>query len=56
MTIRLPLSVLAPDKVITLLAVSFNRWPAPLITPLRICAVLELFCNSALELMAMLPA
>ena len=55
-TVTLPLKVLAPDKVNMLADVSFTRWPAPLITPLKIWSVLLLFCNCAPALMAILPA
>ena len=55
-TVTLPLNVLAPDKVNTLLAVSFKTLPAPLITPLQVWSVLLLCCNCAPALRAMLPA
>ena len=55
-TVTLPLSVLAPDSVSTLADVSFTRWPAPLITPLKIWSVELLSCNCAPALIAILPA
>ena len=56
MTVTLPLKVLAPESVSTLLLVSFKRLPDPLITPLKVCAVLLLSCKSVPALRAILPA
>ena len=55
-SVTLPVKVLLPDKVNTLLAVSFCRRPAPLMTPLRTWSTLLLSTNAAPEAMAMSAA
>ena len=56
LSVTLPVKVLLPDKVNTLMAVSFCRRPAPLMTPLRAWSTLLLSNNTAPAAIAMSAA